>query len=55
MVVFLVQNLGIHFIKLCVRVGPMIAQQVRVFAAKPEDRSSILGIYMIEGENQLPH
>lgn len=54
-VFFLMQNLGMHFIKICVHVGPKIAQQVRVLAAKAEDRNSILGIYMIEGENQFPH
>lgn len=54
-VFFLMQNLGIHFIKICVHVGPKIAQQVRVLAAKAEDRNSILEIHMIEGENQFPH
>lgn len=54
-VFFLMQNLGIHFIKICVHVGPMIAQQVRVLAAKSEDRNSVLGLYMLEGENQFPH
>lgn len=55
MVFFLVQNLGIHFIKICVHVGPKIAQQVRVLAAKAEDQNSVLGIYMIEGKKKLSH
>lgn len=55
LVFFLVQNLGIHFIKVCVHVGPKIAQQVRVLAPKAEDQNSILGIYMIEGKKKLSH
>lgn len=31
-----------------------MAQWVKVFAAKPEDLSSIPGTYMIKGENLLP-
>lgn len=30
-----------------------MAQQVKASASKPEDPSSIPGIYMVEGEDQL--